>query len=338
MGYAFISYSTKNQAEGDAVRNLFHKKGIRTWMAPYDIPVSSVYASEITRAIKDCACFVLLLSEFSQSSMWVDKEVERALSYKKSVVVIQLEDIILNNSFEFYLGNCQIQSLKKIDENAEGFSKILDAVIALAGTDIPVEKAPAAPVKLPVAEKVPNVERAKPTPPPKEAPKPPKKEEPEMVLIPLSKGKEKIIKALHWLDAITALCIIIAIFLLVKIPNVYVPLATFLGIHTLLSASTIAESAILSGEKFKHPEATEDADGAVAILFVAHLAILVMNIVFMFLAPVFKLYAFAFSVAGLTHYVAATVLLRKCDFKDCAGIFAVIFAVLTVISACVYFL
>ena len=38
MRYAFISYSSKNQQMADSFRMLFNQNGIRTWMAPGDIP------------------------------------------------------------------------------------------------------------------------------------------------------------------------------------------------------------------------------------------------------------------------------------------------------------
>ena len=74
MGYAFISYSTKNQQMADSFRTLFNQKGIKTWMAPGDIPFGSTYTSTINRAIKEASCFVLLLSESAQCSKWVPKE------------------------------------------------------------------------------------------------------------------------------------------------------------------------------------------------------------------------------------------------------------------------
>ena len=52
MGYAFISYCTKNQTAADAFRDLFIEYGIDTWMAPYDIPAGSKYAGVITNAIR----------------------------------------------------------------------------------------------------------------------------------------------------------------------------------------------------------------------------------------------------------------------------------------------
>ena len=62
QGYAFISYSTKNQAAADAIRELLKRKGIATWMAPGDIPAGSKYAQVINRAVKESSCLVLILT------------------------------------------------------------------------------------------------------------------------------------------------------------------------------------------------------------------------------------------------------------------------------------
>lgn len=131
MGYAFISYSTKNQASADAMRELFNKHNIDTWMAPYDIPAGSKYAAVITQAIRDCSCFVLLLSNDSQASEAVDSEVELAtLTFKKSIITVELEKVILNDAFTFYIHNKQIIAAHKIDEESYEIKQILDAVKA----------------------------------------------------------------------------------------------------------------------------------------------------------------------------------------------------------------
>ena len=75
MGYVFISYSSKNQSSADALRNLFDSEGINTWMAPGDIPAGSSYMKEITNALKNCSCLLLLLSFASQKSTCVLREV-----------------------------------------------------------------------------------------------------------------------------------------------------------------------------------------------------------------------------------------------------------------------
>ena len=79
MGYAFISYSTKNQTSADAIRELFNRNGIETWMAPYDIPAGSEYAEVIHDAIIKSSCLVLMLTDMSQNSKWVKKEVNNAI-------------------------------------------------------------------------------------------------------------------------------------------------------------------------------------------------------------------------------------------------------------------
>lgn len=147
MGYAFISYSTKNQKEADAMRDLFRKNGIDTWMAPYDIPVGSRYAQVVNQALKGCACLVLLLTDEAQNSTWVSKEVERAVSYRRTIVPLQLETIKLNDEFELYISTDQIMAIPKIDEDRPEVQKMLQAVSVYTGTEgpAPYTQAPAAP-------------------------------------------------------------------------------------------------------------------------------------------------------------------------------------------------
>lgn len=126
--YAFISYSTKNQSSADAIRNLLHKNNIATWMAPNDIPAGSKYAAVISGAIKNCSCFLLLLTHDSQNSKWVPKEVERAVNYGKTIIPVQLEEVVLNDEFEMYLSTDQILPLKKINETSSEIHDLINVV------------------------------------------------------------------------------------------------------------------------------------------------------------------------------------------------------------------
>lgn len=134
MGYAFISYSSENRNVADEIRALFKNKAIETWMAPYDIPAGSKYAAEITRAVRNCSCFVLVLSDAAQASDGVDAEVEFAkLTFKKPIITVQIEEVELNDSFMFYLKNTQIEFVKNIDESSENMQKILNSVSGYTG-------------------------------------------------------------------------------------------------------------------------------------------------------------------------------------------------------------
>lgn len=137
MGYAFISYSTLNKASADAIHELFSKHKIDTWMAPYDIPAGSKYAGVITKAIRECSCFVLLLSNDSQGSEAVDKEVEMAaVLFKKTIITVELEKVVLNDQFLFYVHNQQIIPVYQIDENSREIKQVLDAVRAYTGISV----------------------------------------------------------------------------------------------------------------------------------------------------------------------------------------------------------
>lgn len=132
MGYVFISYSSKNSDTANSVRKLLKDKNIQTWMAPYDIPAGQRYAEVIAHAIKDCDCLLLVLTMQCQQSIWVDKELERALNYHKPIFPMRLDGCDLEGSFEFYLGNQQIVDVAKINENDAGFAKILRALAAFS--------------------------------------------------------------------------------------------------------------------------------------------------------------------------------------------------------------
>lgn len=136
MGYAFMSYSSRNVHVTDELRSILNKNGIDTWMAPDDIPVGSRYAEVINKAIKNCACLVLLLTEESMASQWVAKEVERAINYNKTIIPIKLEDVTLNDEFELYISTDQILSVDSTDEKSAQIQRLISTLrSSVAGSD-----------------------------------------------------------------------------------------------------------------------------------------------------------------------------------------------------------
>ena len=141
MGYAFISYSSKDQEKANAIRRIFLNNNISCWMAPYDIPAGTKYAFVINDAIKDAACLVLLFTNASQESIFVEKEVERAVANGKPIITMELERVVLNSGYQFYLGNQQIIATPKINEDDENFQRALQGIAAFTGrTDTLKEK------------------------------------------------------------------------------------------------------------------------------------------------------------------------------------------------------
>ena len=126
--YVFISYSTKNQAPADTMRALLRENGINTWMAPEDIPAGSKYAQVINRAVKNCACFILILSDDAQNSVWVAKEVERAVNYRKPIIPVQIEEVVLNDEFELYISTDQVITTHEISGESKEIKKLLSSL------------------------------------------------------------------------------------------------------------------------------------------------------------------------------------------------------------------
>lgn len=133
--YVFISYSSKNQKYADATRELLLENNISCWMAPYNIPAGHKYAGVINDALENCGCLLLLLTEDSQDSEFVNREVERAISNKKSIITMKLEEIELNSDFKFYISCGQVVVVNKIDASSLAMKKILDSVSVFVDTN-----------------------------------------------------------------------------------------------------------------------------------------------------------------------------------------------------------
>ena len=104
----FISYSSKNRELVHKIVRVLEHIGVSYWKAPDMIPVGSNYAREIPRAIRECDLFLLILSKESQESVWVEKEVDSAICYKKNIVPFKIDDTPMNDTFSFYLNNVQM--------------------------------------------------------------------------------------------------------------------------------------------------------------------------------------------------------------------------------------
>ena len=128
----FISYSSRDLVEVNIVVKALEDAGISYWKAPDMIPAGSNYAREIPKAICDCDVFLVLISQSSQESIWVEKEIDCAVNYRKTVVPLRISDCDLNQMFKFYLNNVQTinylgnknMSLKKLVDRLSGLLNI----------------------------------------------------------------------------------------------------------------------------------------------------------------------------------------------------------------------
>ncbi len=123
----FISYSSKDNIEAFKVCEYLEQNGVSCFIAPRNIQPGKEYGEEIINGIDGSRAMVLLLSNFSNKSPHVLREVERAVSKGMPIYVYSLEQVELTKSMEYFLMSHQWGSMDtKLD-----FAKILDWVQTL---------------------------------------------------------------------------------------------------------------------------------------------------------------------------------------------------------------
>ncbi len=177
----FISYKSEEFDEANWVRTVLETNGISCWMAPMCITGGSSYATEIPQAIRNCTVFVLILSEQSQSSKWVSREVDRAINENKIIMPFMLENCQLKDDFNFYLTN--VQRYAAYESKMSAVEKMVKEIKAILGIREEVKEEP-------MAE---SVAEAKAEAPKQEVPKPeePKQEEPKQEESKQEKSKQE---------------------------------------------------------------------------------------------------------------------------------------------------
>ena len=126
--YVFISYSSKNKDEAENTISLLKKEGIDTWYSHTDIPPGADYPVEITDAIINSSCFLILLSEKSQNSRHVLSELRTAFDENKPIIPMQIDNCNIKSNFNYYLGNQQIVKAKSIDKRDKSFKKVVETI------------------------------------------------------------------------------------------------------------------------------------------------------------------------------------------------------------------
>ena len=99
----FISYSNKDQAFCQRLHNDLQAAGVRCWFAPEDLKIGDKLRDTIETAIRLHDKLLLVLSENSIASSWVEAEVESALDREEResrfvLFPVRLDDSAINAS------------------------------------------------------------------------------------------------------------------------------------------------------------------------------------------------------------------------------------------------
>ena len=131
----FISYSSKDQEFAERLHADLQAKGVRCWFAPRDLPIGAKTRVVIDETIRIYDKLLLILSEHSVQSNWVEHEVEMALNKELEhggtvLFPVRLDDSALQSKaswFEF-LKTRNIGDLR-LWKNHDDYQKAFDRLL-----------------------------------------------------------------------------------------------------------------------------------------------------------------------------------------------------------------
>jgi hypothetical protein len=99
----FISYSSRDQELAERLHADLQANRVRVWFAPHDLPIGARIRSAIDESIRLHDKLLLVLSEASVSSQWVEQEVETALAKEREsegktiLFPIRIDDAVMES-------------------------------------------------------------------------------------------------------------------------------------------------------------------------------------------------------------------------------------------------
>jgi hypothetical protein len=104
---AFISYASEDEAVATTISAFLERNGVSCWIAPRDVRPGADYATEIIDGIETSAVFVLALSEHANDSLFVKREVERAVSKGKPIFPVRVREVLPSKSLELFISSAE---------------------------------------------------------------------------------------------------------------------------------------------------------------------------------------------------------------------------------------
>lgn len=96
----FISYSTRNAAEAQAVCTRFEQSGLRCWIAPRDLLPGAKWSEGVITGLEQSRAMLVILSREANDSPQVQREAERATSKARTVMFFPLDDVAPSGPLE----------------------------------------------------------------------------------------------------------------------------------------------------------------------------------------------------------------------------------------------
>ena len=99
----FISYSSRDKAVADAVCANLESRKVRCWIAPRDVPAGQTWAGALIEGIDASRVLVLVLSDGSNRSQQVIREVGEAVDKGIPILPLRIDDVQPSRDMGYYI-------------------------------------------------------------------------------------------------------------------------------------------------------------------------------------------------------------------------------------------
>lgn len=125
MNKIFVSYDKAEKKQAKTLVSKLESNGIKCWIAPRDVQ-SLDSKEEIEQAIQESDIFLLLLSETSEQSIEVSKQLEKAQEVGLHVIPFKTSKLPKTLSMSYMLN-----SLEWVDAFEDGFDEAYDVLLEI---------------------------------------------------------------------------------------------------------------------------------------------------------------------------------------------------------------
>lgn len=88
----FVSYSTLDLAIASQIQDALAEPQVAVFLAHHSVPCGTSLDAAIRDAIGRCDLFVLLWSQHSRESEWIGQEIGTALTHRKAILPLMLDE------------------------------------------------------------------------------------------------------------------------------------------------------------------------------------------------------------------------------------------------------
>ena len=119
----FISHSSKEAEMANKMCDKLEQSGYTCFIAPRNIRSGYVYAEELANGVDTSDVILLMLSQESNRSPHVLREIERAVTRSIPIIVYKMEEVELTKSMEYFLMTHQFMEADDLVECIRGIEK-----------------------------------------------------------------------------------------------------------------------------------------------------------------------------------------------------------------------